>query len=289
MARREEYKETGRREEYREQARREEYKEVSRREEGRREDGRREDGRREDGRREDGRREEARETGNGAAMWLATATEQVKARYPAERELGKEAREVAREAELRPDFDIPEPPLEYAEARKDGDKRGILSSIFDKVRSKEESRKSVECLPFGSKEEHRRSQPLLDNIIDCTGLVRSNNSELKRSGDSVESILAKPYEPPALGKSSRITPVGGEEVTAVSSQSGASSCLETDSVEVLSVIRYNKVKMSAPPSTLHSVSGSDTESVLSQVLHCKSETGWTGELWSNRVLLILKN
>merc|ERR1719471_517760 len=135
-------------------------------------------------------------------------------------------------------------------------KRGILSSIFGAVRSKEEpGKKSVDCLPFGSKDEHRRSQPLLENL-DCTG-------NLKRSADSVDSV--KPYEPPALGKSSRITPVGSEEVAAVStSQSANSSCSVEDSVEVLSVIRYNKLKMSAPPSTLHSISGSDTGSIMSQ-------------------------
>ena len=65
------------------------------------------------------------------------------------------------------------------------------------------------------------------------------------------------------------------------SQSANSSCSVEDSVEVLfllldqllidslqvlSVIRYNKLKMSAPPSTLHSISGSDTGSIMSQVL-----------------------
>ena len=93
---------------------------------------------------------------------------QVKARYPAEKD--------GAGCDLRPDFDLPEPPLEYCEARKSNEevsfilffispnypifweppqsgfqgKRGILSSIFGVVRSKEESgKKSVECLPFG--------------------------------------------------------------------------------------------------------------------------------------------
>ena len=101
---------------------------------------------------------------------------QVKARYPAEKD--------GAGCDLRPDFDLPEPPLEYCEARKPNEevlflffpisdstkskliifwwvpskcpqsafqgKRGILSSIFGVVRSKEESgKKSVECLPFG--------------------------------------------------------------------------------------------------------------------------------------------
>ena len=273
--RREEHKESGRREEYKESGRREEQKEGPRREEYK------EQARREEQRKEDTRREEHKETGNGTAMWLATATEQVKARYPAEKET----------VELqRPDFDLPEPPLEYCEARRGvgEERRGILSSIFDKVRPKEESRKSVECLPFGSKDDHRRSVPLLESM-DCTGSFRSKD-ELKRSADSVDSVVQKLYEPPALGKSSRITPVGAEEVTAVSSQSGASSCLETDSVEVLSVIRYNKVKMSAPPSTLHSVSGSDTASVLSQreaCLGCDSRLGAPPQLTKSEERLLV--
>ena len=235
--RREEYKEAGRtpskeagrREEYKEGGRREEYKEARRedlKEGGRIKDDFKDSARREEvGRRdESGRREEVRETGNGSALWLGAAGEQMKGRYPAEREA----------AEVRPDFDLPEPPLEYCEARRIGDggeRRGILSSIFDKVRSKEEprGRGGGECLPFGGKEEHRRSQPLLDNIIDCTGTFRGKEDK--------EELVGKPYEPPALGKSSRITPVGGEEPAAASSQSGGSSCLEPDSVEVLSVIR----------------------------------------------------
>jgi hypothetical protein len=258
-ARREEGKEPARREEYKEQqGRREEYKDPGRREDHKEPPGRREEFK-EPVRREEYKAEEVqgRETGNGQAMWLATATEQVKARYPAEREA----------AELRPDFDLPEPPLEYCERRAgEGERaRGILSSIFDKVRPKEEGRQEG-CLPFGSREDHRRSQPLLVNIIDCTGSFRGKEDTMRRSADSVDSVVQKPYEPPALGKSSRITPVGGEEVTAISSQSGASSCLETDSVEVLSVIRYNKIKMSATPSGLQSISGSDTASVASQVM-----------------------
>lgn len=212
--RREEYKEGGRREEYKE-ARREDLKEGGRIKEDFKDSARREEG---------GRREEVRETGNGSALWLGAAGEEVKGRHPAEREA----------AEVRPDFDLPEPPLEYCEARRLGDggeRRGILSSIFDKVRSKEEprGRGGGDCLPFGGKEEHRRSQPLLDNIIDCTGTFRGKEDK--------EELVGKPYEPPALGKSSRITPVGGEEAAAASSQSGGSSCLEADSVEVLSVIR----------------------------------------------------
>ena len=50
----------------------------------------------------------------------------------------------------------------------------------------------------------------------------------------------KPYEPPGLGKPSRVTPVGLDEDPDALSQD---SLLESDSVEVLSVIRFNKSKL----------------------------------------------
>ena len=53
------------------------------------------------------------------------------------------------------------------------------------------------------------------------------------------SAVVKPYEPPGLGKPSRVTPVGlDEDPDALSTD----SLLESDSVEVLSVIRFNKSK-----------------------------------------------
>ena len=194
-------------------------------------------------------------------MWLATTTaEPTKLRYQDQvrADLG--------------DSEMPDPPLEYCElprkgmSEANGDlKRGILSSIMDKVRSKDENgKKTVDCLPFG-KDDHRRSQPLLDNLLlDCAGAGRS------RDRDDSDSIVQKPYEPPALGKSSRITPVGGlgagEEQMSASHQSQVTPGPETDAVEVLSVIRYNKSKVSSSltPSTMRSHSGSDTASVVSQ-------------------------
>lgn len=155
--------------------------------------------------------------------------------------------------EQKLEFDIPEPPLEYCELPRGttDPKRGILSSIFDKVRSKEDGKKTVDCLPF-SKDEHRKSQPLLDNIIDCAGGFRSNKEG--------EAGLAKPYEPPALGKSCRITPVGGVELMAAAVPV---TTMEPASVEVLSVIRYSKLgpgsRQGGPSSSLAcSASGSDT-------------------------------
>ena len=194
-------------------------------------------------------------------MWLATtSSEPTKLRY----------QDQVR-ADL-PDTEMPDPPLEYCELPRkgisdaNGDlKRGILSSIFDKVRSKDENgKKTVDCLPFGKdrSEDQRKSQPLLDNLLlDCTGG--------RAREDSSDSIVQKPYEPPALGKSSRITPVGGggEDQAASSHPSQLTGAgLETDAVEVLSVIRYSKNKMSSSltPSTMRSNSGSDTASVVSQ-------------------------
>ena len=178
---------------------------------------------------------------NGTAIWLATSDHSKSKYHDQNRESGdNDARDIA------------EPPLEYCEnPRKqvcevNGEyKRGILGSIFDKVRSKEDGgRKSVDCLPFG-KDEGRRSQQLLDNLLlDCAGVRTSRESDKKTSQES-DSIVSKPYEPPALGKSSRITPVGGlEEPFVPTSQTVHSTSLnplptglEPDAVEVLSVIR----------------------------------------------------
>ncbi len=52
--------------------------------------------------------------------------------------------------------------------------------------------------------------------------------------------MVKPFEPPGLGKPSRVTPVGLDEEP---DQQSIDSVLESDSVEVLSVIRYNKSKL----------------------------------------------
>ena len=167
--------------------------------------------------------------GNGSAVWLATASEQSAA--------------AAKLRYLDRDQELPAPPLEYAELPRKGagesngdiKHRGILGSIMDRVRSKDEGgggggRRTVDCLPF-SKEELRRSQPLLDNLLlDCAGG--------KKGHDSGDSIVQKPYEPPALGKSSRITPVGGAEEAPATSQTQAAATEAPDpAVEVLSVIR----------------------------------------------------
>merc|ERR1711874_267560 len=136
--------------------------------------------------------------GNGVLPAMRTAT--------AKQELPKPPREPPRkclsEKEQEPvlDFDIPppltEPPMEYMAndphrksiGESNDAKRGILSSILEKVRSKEENKKSqiTECLPFNSKDEHRKSQPLLENIMDCA-TFRSTKDDVRKSQESMDS------------------------------------------------------------------------------------------------------
>merc|ERR1712152_31345 len=72
--------------------------------------------------------------------------------------------------------------------------------------------------------------------------------------------VVKPYEPPGLGKPSRVTPVGLDEDPDALSQD---SLLESDSVEVLSVIRFNKSKLGSSTGTSDKrSSSSDTNSLF---------------------------
>ena len=74
------------------------------------------------------------------------------------------------------------------------------------------------------------------------------------------SAVVKPYEPPGLGKPSRVTPVGLDEDPDALSQD---SLLESDSVEVLSVIRFNKSKLGSSTGTSDKrSSSSDTNSLF---------------------------
>ena len=74
------------------------------------------------------------------------------------------------------------------------------------------------------------------------------------------SAVVKPYEPPGLGKPSRVTPVGLDEDPDVMS---TDSVLESDTVEVLSVIRYNKNKLGSSTGTSDKrSSSSDTNSLF---------------------------
>ena len=74
--------------------------------------------------------------------------------------------------------------------------------------------------------------------------------------------MVKPYEPPGLGKPSRVTPVGLDEDPDALSQD--SNLLESDSVEVLSVIRFNKSKLgtSSTGTSDKRSSSSDTNSLF---------------------------
>ena len=77
------------------------------------------------------------------------------------------------------------------------------------------------------------------------------------------SAVVKPYEPPGLGKPSRVTPVGLDEDPA--DVMSTDSILESDTVEVLSVIRYNKNKLgtsSTGTSDKRSSSSADTNSLF---------------------------
>lgn len=77
------------------------------------------------------------------------------------------------------------------------------------------------------------------------------------------SAVVKPYEPPGLGKPSRVTPVGLEE--ADQDHVSTDSVLESDNVEVLSVIRYNKNKLGSSTGTSDKrSSSSDTNSLFNR-------------------------
>ena len=79
------------------------------------------------------------------------------------------------------------------------------------------------------------------------------------------SAVVKPYEPPGLGKPSRVTPVGLEE--ADQDHVSTDSVLESDNVEVLSVIRYNKNKLGSSTGTSDKrSSSSDTNSLFNRYL-----------------------
>jgi hypothetical protein len=69
--------------------------------------------------------------------------------------------------------------------------------------------------------------------------IDSRSSTIKRlsssvTGESVSTVVHKPYEPPAIGKSSRVTPVGLDEEP---ERLSADSRVDNDSVEVVSLIR----------------------------------------------------
>ena len=157
-------------------------------------------------------------------------------------------------------------------------KPSLLSSILDKVCLKNDSH-SLECLPW-------RSESL--SYKNCSENLKCEKESARRSHENLD-FVQKPYEPPCLGKSSRITPVkagGGDEVM----PGGLKPLKYSDSVEVLSVIRYNnnnhnsnnnisnnsnssKHKVdNTTPSPINFDSSSDIDSIYGQQQQQQTET-----------------
>ena len=130
---------------------------------------------------------------------------------------------------------------------------GILSSILDKVCLKNDNL-SLECLPW-------RTENTM-SYKNCSDSLKYEKESTRRSQENLDCVQ-KPYEPPCLGKSSRITPVkapGSEEMAP-----GVKPLKYSDSVEVLSVIRYNKMKNgNTTPSPINFDSSSDMDSIYGQ-------------------------
>ena len=130
---------------------------------------------------------------------------------------------------------------------------GILSSILDKVCLKNDNL-SLECLPW-------RTENTM-SYKNCSDSLKYEKESARRSQENLDCVQ-KPYEPPCLGKSSRITPVkaaGNEEMAP-----GVKPLKYSDSVEVLSVIRYNKMKNgNTTPSPINFDSSSDMDSIYGQ-------------------------
>ena len=142
-------------------------------------------------------------------------------------------------------------------------KRGLLSSILEKVRSKDSESPSVGgTTSSSSKDSNKLNQGA--NLTSMTfnqgrshvsGLAPLASSESLAtttasigSIGSTSSVIHKPFEPPGLGKPSRVTPVGLDEADddllsagdRLSATESMSVNQDTSSVEVLSVIRFNK-------------------------------------------------
>ena len=86
----------------------------------------------------------------------------------------------------------------------------------------------------------------------------------------MSTVVHKPYEPPTIGKSSRVTPVGLDEEP---ERLSADSRMEGDSVEVVSLIRFSKAKLGSCSTTASekpSGSSSDTNSLAAAALAASS-------------------
>uniref|UniRef100_A0A0K2T2M6 Uncharacterized protein n=1 Tax=Lepeophtheirus salmonis TaxID=72036 RepID=A0A0K2T2M6_LEPSM len=137
-------------------------------------------------------------------------------------------------------------------------KKGIISSFLQKVRQRNDNSDNIKDIykPNESKKYEKE---------ECT-----NGTTFKRLSSKLSDMtneqqnIHKPYEPPVLGKPSRVTPVGLDEGDTCSNQNAdkisTDSCLESDSVEVLSVIRFNKMKFQGATSTSTNVLGGSSSS-----------------------------
>ncbi|CAB4057595.1 unnamed protein product [Lepeophtheirus salmonis] len=113
-------------------------------------------------------------------------------------------------------------------------KKGIISSFLQKVRQRNDNSDNIKDIykPNESKKYEKE---------ECT-----NGTTFKRLSSKLSDMtneqqnIHKPYEPPVLGKPSRVTPVGLDEGDTCSNQNAdkisTDSCLESDSVEVLSEV-----------------------------------------------------
>jgi hypothetical protein len=144
-------------------------------------------------------------------------------------------------------------------------KRGLLSSILEKVRSKDSESPSVGGTTSSSSNISNKTpsgtaatllstnQPKTLNMSGLAPLASSESLATTTASvgsvGSTTSVIHKPFEPPGLGKPSRVTPVGLDEADDndflsagdhISATESMSINQDTSSVEVLSVIRFNK-------------------------------------------------
>ena len=139
-------------------------------------------------------------------------------------------------------------------------KRGLLSSILEKVRSKDSESPSVGGTTSSSSKDSNKLNQGISIPSIATNQSRSGLAPLASSESlatttasvgsigSMSSVIHKPFEPPGIGKPSRVTPVGLDEADddilsagdRLSATESMSVNQDTSSVEVLSVIRFNK-------------------------------------------------
>ena len=145
-------------------------------------------------------------------------------------------------------------------------KRGLLSSILEKVRSKDSESPSVGGTTSSSSKDSNKinhgannatsmptNQTRLSRIPGLAPLASSESLATTTASigsiGSTSSVIHKPFEPPGIGKPSRVTPVGLDEADdneticagdGLSVTESMSVNQDTSSVEVLSVIRFNK-------------------------------------------------